>query len=106
MREALLRLPDLTLSKCINKCHAAEQSKIQSGKIDGTNEESKEREDEINTASSTAKRTKIDCMFCENRHSKGVKHCPARTRNLLLVARKAIFRMLEPAKLNGMFQGI
>lgn len=33
-REILLREPDLTLTQCIDRCRAAEQSKIQSQKIE------------------------------------------------------------------------
>ena len=33
-REILLREPDLTLARCIDRCRAAEQSKIQSQKIE------------------------------------------------------------------------
>ena len=34
MREILLREPDLTLTQCIDRCRAAEQSKIQLQKIE------------------------------------------------------------------------
>ncbi len=69
-REILLREPDLTLTQCIDRCRAAEQSKIQSQKIENyekLNVDDDTYEKDINA---TGRKKQYDCIYCQRSHEK------------------------------------
>ena len=67
-REILLGEPDLTRTQCIDRCRAAEQSKIQSQKIekyDKLNVDNDTYEKDINATGRDEK--KYDCIYCQRK---------------------------------------
>ena len=77
-REILLREPDLTLTQCIDRCRAAEQSKIQSQKIEKyekSNVDDDTYEKDIHATG--RKKKQYDCIYCKRSHVKGTRTCPA-----------------------------
>ena len=77
MEKILQREPDLTLTQCIDCCRAAEQSKIQSQKIEKYDKlyvDNDTYEKDINATGRDKK--KYDCIYCQRNHVKGIRNCP------------------------------
>ena len=94
-REILLREPDLTLTQCIDRCRAAEQSKIQSQKIvkyEKLNVDDDTYEKDINA---TGRKKQYDCIYCQRSHVKGTRNCPAYGQECFRCKRKKPFRHIK-----------
>ena len=99
-REILLREPDLTLTQCIDRCRAAEQSKIQSQKIEKyekLNVDDDTYEKDINA---TGRKKQYDCIYCQRSHVKGTRNCPAYGQECFRCKRKNHFAKSKVCKDN------
>ena len=91
-REILPRGPNLTLTQFIDRCRAAQQSKIQSQKIekyDKLNVDNDTYEKDINATASDKK--KYYCIYCQRNHVKGIRNCPVYGRECFEYKRKNYF---------------
>ena len=96
----LLREPDLTLTQCIDRCRAAEQSKIQSQKIEKyekLNVDDDTYEKDINA---TERKKQYDCIYCQGSHVKGTRNCPAYGQECFRCKRKNHFAISRICKGN------
>ena len=77
-REILQGEPDLTMTQCIDRNGATEQSKIESQKIekyDKSNVDNDTYEKDITLTGKDKK--KYDCIYCQRNHVKGIRNYPA-----------------------------
>ena len=90
---------NLTLTQCIDRCRAAEQSKIQSQKIEKyekLNVDEDTYEKDINATG--RKKKEYDCIYCQRNHVKGTRNCPAYGQECFRCKRKKHFAISKICK--------
>ena len=83
------------MTQCIDRCRAAEQSKIQSQKIEKyekLNVDDDTYEKDINA---TGRKKQYDCIYYQRSHVKGTRNCPAYGQKCFRCKRKKHFALCK-----------